>query len=462
MYACSIVLQKSLPSSPEEKNDANNKDDTPDVRHFDSHPLSDDCNKESYKNKSLNRPDKSTKQDLANNTSYSEGVLKCLFFLIYCLNQFVHCKEHQASDGKVIYQYTASLSIVSVYFNTQVIQELHSMIHLWKELCNVVIQYWPEGVECLEEVSNDEIQRWKKLEQVVLLQCCRSLCGTSSSPTMLQYWDLDHFFSLPVDLNSLNSPCTVTTLQIAKFGNRFFDDVLLVRNTASTSPTAPHLFVSIFGLFPHYKLLLNQHFKSFSDMGRQASDRSNNSDKRSQSETSKRSGSAGSNTSSSTTEGGQDESIRRTGSTGSCGRPGRGDDEDDGGQKRDRPSRYTHNNTPYPIQWEEEEENSNDCNETASATTAPWPLSGDDPCKEPGKSKTKKPLKTAAPIMFELVIRCSNGLDMLAVTSPMMNLPLSGDDSYDELPAATAAASNEILTIRCCCCEVNIYCGKVW
>ena len=455
-----IVLQKSSRSSPEEiqRNDANNKDDAPNICHFDSHPVPDDCNKESYKNKSPDRLDKSTKQNLANNTSYSEGVLKCLFFLIYCLKQFVHCKEHQASDGKVIYQYTASLSIVSVYFNIQVIQELYSMIHLWKELCNVVIQYWPEGVECLEEVPDDEIQQWKKLEQAVLLQCFRGLCGSSS---MLQYWDLDHFFSLPVDLNLLNNPRTFATLQIAKFGSRFFDDVLLVRNTASTSPTVPNLFVSIFGSFPcHYKLLLNQHFKSFRDMGRQASDRGNNNRKQSQSETSKRSGSAGSNTSSSTTGGDQDGSIRRTGSTGSCGSPGRGDDEDDGGQKRDRPSRYnTYNNTPCALQWEEED--SNNRNETASATTAPWPLSGDDPCSEPGKSKTKKPRKTAAPIMYELVIRCSNGLDMLAVTSPMMNLPLSGDDPYDELPAATTAASNEIFTVRCCC-EVNIYCGKVW
>ena len=330
----------------------------------------------------------------------------------------------------------------------EVIQELNSIIHLWKKLCNIVVQYWPEVVECLEEVSDDEIQRWKKLEQAVLLQCCRGLCDTTSVPAMLQHWDLDHFFPLPIDLNWLDNPRNFVTLQIAKFGNRFFDDVLLVHNITSTRLTAPNMFVSIFGSLPgHHKLL-----KSFSDVGRQASDNG----KRSQSETSQQSGSAGSNTSSSTTGGGQYGNIRRTGSTGSGGSPGKGDDEEDDEQKRDQPSRLTYNNTPCAIQWEEEED-SKDQNETAStATTAPWPLSREDPFSESGKTNTTKtPHKTAAPITYELAIRCGNGLDMFAVTSPMMNLPLS-DDPYNELPHNATAASNEIFAVRCCY-EVHEY-----
>ena len=447
------VLQKTLPEVLQKRlqkrlfevrNEENNEDEAPNVHRFASHPSSDDYNKESLKNTSLDGPNKSKTQNPANNTSYCEDVMKSLFLLICYLKQFVHCQQQQASDGMVMYTYTACLTIAFVNLDVLVTGELHNMIHRWKELCNIVIQYWPnllDTVQGLEELPNDGIQQWKQIQQTMMSHC---LCSIPSFPVTLYHSYLSYFSSFPVDLNLQNNPRNYVTLHIVMFANGLSDDVLLVCNTA-TKPI-PSLFMSIFGSFLcHHKLL--QQVKSFSGMGRQASDRSDNNGKRSRgtSETSKRSGSAGSSTSSSTTGGGY-YGVRRTGSTGSCGNSGRGDDdENDDGWKRDRTSRYIHD-TPRAKQWEEED--SKDNNEASSPTTTP--------CSASGKIKTKKRShKTAAPITYELALRTSNGLYMWAVTSPMMNNPLSGDDPYGESPHdAAAAASNYIITDRCC--EVNI------
>ena len=444
IFMCFTVLQKT---STEERNDENNKDESPNVHHFASHPASDDYNKESHKNTLSCEPDKFKKQNLPNNTSYCEDVMHYLFYLICYLKQFVYYQQYQANDGMIVYKYTVCLTIATISFDLRVTLELYNR---WKELCSIVIQCWLtlfDSVQCLEELSDDGIQQWKKLQQTMMCQYYPRLCSTPSFPVLLQHCDLSRFFSLPVDLNLLDNPCNHVALQILMFGDMLTDDVLLLRNAASTRLTSD-LFVSIF-LRCHKQL---PHVKSSGGMGRQASDRSDNNGRRSHNETSKQSGSAGSSTSSSTTGGGYNEGIKRTGSTGSSGRGD--DDKDDDGWKRDRKSRYVHD-IPGAIQWEEEE--SNDDNETSSAAAATT-------YNSPGRSKkTKKPRKTATPIMYELALNSGNDLCMMfAVTSPMMNGPLSEDNPYGELThAAVAAASGSSVISVKCYCEVNTTCSHV-
>ena len=486
-YVFGTVLSRN--SAVEKRNDENNKDEPYTIHHHYDYIPSDDCNKEVDDNTTSCGTDGSNKQSLGNktsNTSYYGHIMECLFIVVCC--QFVRCKQ-QAASGLTVYKRTVCLTItVSVYFDITItlafgitiLQWMELIVRYWQQLLNIMIEY-------LKKPINNDIQQWKKLTH----QCYQSLCTAPSFPVMLQHHDLSHSAT---DL--LDKCCSVVSLQIVKFSNPLLNVVLLVHN-APTRLTS-HMFMISSGLFLCFHKQF-QYIKSFiKGAGRRASDRSDSNGKRSQSESSKQSGSAGRSTSSSMTGG-----ICYTGRTGSTsggsGSSSGGDDgDDDDWRNRDR-------FLSGILEWEEDD--AKDENEVSSDITttcnAPRESKDDNTAREskdskaqtPRESKDDKALwenkdssalreskdgntfrkskgsntpgeikdgntprksndkkashKTAEPIFYDYALKCENGwLYWFMVTSPMMNMPLPGNElecrNDGRTNYTTAAAANSV------------------
>ena len=461
------VLPKSV---LEERNDDNNKDDDPDVQgHVFCHLKSDNNhNKEMVlKNAASYRPDWSKQRNLDfkinNAPTYCNDIMQYLFILICCQ---LFCRQQQATSRTTTYQYTFCLMVaVSVHFNTTITLTFTIAIQQWwKELCNTTVQYWREAfytlIYCyLKKPSNGGVQPGKKLltttcgcyqslhsirSPAVMLQCCvlshSSLNRVSFLP-FTDYKSLDHVFDYGTpcitmfanwlsDVLLLHEAPTrlspMLSLDLLPCSHNRLSDVIMYLPYDAPMKLSPMLAL---GLFPCSHDRLHQ-IKSYSSgAGRQASDRSGGNGKRTQSESSKQSGSAGSNTNSSTARGAC--YTVRTGLGGVSGGTGDssgGDDEDD------KDWRW-YLERPWDVVWEENGDE--DDNENCSADAA----SKDTPGENKGG---KEPHVTAESTVYEFSLKCGDYLYMFGVTSEMKYKPLPGDKLEN-----LCAAKRSVTTTEC-------------
>ena len=445
------MLPKSL---VEERNDNNNKDDTPDVQcHAFDCLKSDDHNKKVLKKSSSCGSDWSKECYLdfkANGTSSCEDIMQYLLISI-CCQVFccqVFCCQQQAYSGTATYKYTVCLMVAtSVYFNVAISLTFTVSIQHWKELCDLVVQYWREAfytLMCcyLRKLFNVGVQQRKK-PWTVTHRHYQSLCSAPSPTVMPQCCVLTRSalncatcLSIAND-ESLDSLYGYAILCVMIFGN-FLSDVMLLLCDAPMK-LSPMLAL---GLFPNtYNRMY--HIKSCNEVGRQAGDRNGGNGKRSQNESSKQSGSAGSNANSSTTGG-----TSYAGRTGLASGVNGGAGDHSGGDDGDDKDWRWHLEKPWDAVWEEngDEDKNRDCStvENSPADTAPKNTSGQ-------YKIAKASNKMAKPILYEHRMKCEKGLYMFMVTSPMMNNPVSGDDLGDQ-------STHDVLTVKDnTICIVHIY-----
>ena len=418
----SITVLSSYRSLVEGRNDQNNPPDPSDHdRQYNmlSNLMPDDHNKEVITNSTSSGSYWSKERYLdfkASNITCPEGIVQ---YLLICYQLF--CGLQQAFSGIATYKYTVS-SMVAVILTLDV------SIQKWKELCNmVVVRYWSDlEAFCtlvhdwyLEELLNGEGKElW-----TITCKYYQSLCSTPVFPVVPQHCVLSHFdmsHAPCVLVANYNSLYDYATQCVTMFGSQLSDVALLLYR----SPTRLLPVLSL-DLFPCSHDCLHQ-IKSYSSgAGRQASDRSGGNGKRSQSESSKHSGSAGSNTNSSTTGG-----ACYTGRTGLGGVSG-GAGDSSGGDDEDDKDRRWYLEKPRDAIWEEdgEEDDNKDCSAKNSPTGSPADTAAKSTIGQKKLKSAKTSAKTAEPIFYEYTMKCGNGLYVFKVTSPMMDKPLSEDES---------------------------------
>ena len=425
------MLQKS---AVDELNDGNNSDEAhSNINHFTTHPPSDDCNKADFSNTMPDWPKRQNDDIKTSNISYKGGVMQYLLILVYFLKQFVFYQQRQTC-------LTFGFTFASVCLdNLCVASKFDDIIQQWKMLFNVIIQYLPEIYHCMEELRDDMVEQWKEVQQTVVGQCRRCLCSITSSPIMRKRFNLTYFSPLPIDLNWLDYLRHDVALRAVVFGDRLSDNVALLLCDVIPTRLTPNLFMSIFGSIPCYHKWL----KNYSHVGRQASDRNgSNSGKQSHSESSTQS-----STSSPTTEGINSGGVRRDGIFRNSGGGSGGDDDDENnGWNRNRKFLHAYN-SPSVLECEEESKD-NDIEREEEGNFKPFPAA----TASYSTSGKRKAAKTAEPIIFELTLKGSNGPDMFAVSSPMMNRPLSASES-EQSYSPTTTPSNQVRVGNFC--EVN-------
>lgn len=393
----------------EEINDENNRDEGSNIRHFADHPVSDDGNKEILNNESCCEHNWSKKHIAGslgfkiNNASYCEDIAQYLFILVCC--QFIRCQQ-PAYNGLTLYKYAVFLTVaVPFYTDITVSLTFTIMTGHWKDLCNIMVRYWWESCcllicHYLKKLFNDGIEQRKKL-QTVTCRYYQSLCNTPLFPVMLRHCDLSRYPCLPITkFDSLDNLYNHVALWIVVFDNWLSDVVLLIRNPPTILTPIMFIFAC---LFPWFNDQL-YHIEGFTGAGRQAGDRSGSNGTRSRNESSNQSGSAGSTTSSSRTGGTWRSGL--AGAIGGSGSSSGGDDEDNNHWRWDL--------KPREPSWEEKdvEDINEDC--SANNTTA--------------SNTSRASHKLTEPICYEFSLKCGDWLYMHGVTSPMMDMPLKGDE----------------------------------
>jgi len=463
------VLSKT---SAEIKNDENNRDEGPIACHGGC-SLSDDCNKETLKNPSIRQPKWPGKHffEFSFNALSFESVMQYLFIALGIVTRLLCLDVTTTTSHQCVcsaYNHMVCSTIALVYDVITVILPSEFEIEHWNELFEIEIQHWNELFEIIQELFKTGIQYWEKLLHLMY----RYYQSFNIVPMMLQHCSLHHL-RFPIEWVHLNNLCNCTVVLRNKLSYTVVDVYI-----PSTIKLTPHTFLWLYEQF--------QNIKNFTNTGRQTSSSNGNNGEQSQSKSSNHSGSAGA--SSSTTGGtshGSNGKARSTSGSGGSGSSNGGDDDRDGDDWRRYRRRNAIHNSPNFVAREEDVEGGNENYSTITSsgasrskktshteggnvrnenysTIASSGASKNEKISHTeggngnystiassGASKNKKKShKEAKPILYELTLLSSNGLYMSAVSSPMMNNPVTGNES--ESPLGFAASNGVIhITGRC-------------